>query len=311
MLLEDGSNRDAESFATYRSLRQRAGDAVRRGRWRDALPFVTHAWEWAIENGPEALQDRALCNLSIVKIHLGEDDGCVAQLGEVLLRTRDPESRWLASYNIARAHELDKRFDRGLFYGRIARDQARAMDREDLLAVSHNRLGNLYLGQSETGKATREYERSLELMKHDGGRGDGSLELGKILDNLGYCRVLQGRLEDGFRLLVRSWRILRSGDTLQPLISLHLDLAYAYLEVERPRHADRHARRALEYSRRLDEKPSVKNALFLLGESATLRGDEVQARRSYGQLQSFYPDLPVITDLLLAVDTRSMINLRA
>lgn len=307
MLLQDESMQEAESFEIYASHRERAGIAVRHGRWEEALPWVTRAWEWAVENGSEALRDRALCNLSIVKIHLGEEDGSVAQLGEVLLRTRDPESRWLASYNIARAHELDKKFERGLFYGRIARDQAKAMDRKDLLAVSHNRLGNLHLGQSETARATAEYERSLELMDSR----ESSLQLGKILDNLGYCRVLQGRLEEGFQLLVRSWRMLRSAGTVQPLISLHLDLSYAYLEIERPRHAGRHAERALDYARRLAEKPSIKNALFLLGESAALQGDEIGARQHYSQLQDFYPELPVITDLLLAVDTRSMINLRA
>jgi len=306
-MLHSDTSRAAPSSVMYEQLREKGIGLAREGLWNEALPLLDRAWEWADEHGDEELRDRAFCNLSIVKIELRQPEGCVAELGEILLRSRDPEGRWLAGYNVARAYELDKKFERGLFYARIARDQARAMDRPDLLAVSHNRLGNLYLGASETTEATQEYERALELL---GGSGP-SIDLAQILDNLGYCRVLQGRLEDGFRLLFRSWRILRSRPRREALISLHLDLSFAHLEIERPRHGARHASKALELARELGDRDSVKNALFLLGESASLAGDEDDARRYYSELQTYYPELPVVTDILLAVDTRQMINLRA
>lgn len=307
MMLESDTTQAAPSSAPYRAHRDKGAAAVRDGLWDEALPHLTQAWEWASEQGDEELRDRAFCNLSIVKIELRQADGCLAELGEILLRSRDPEGRWLAGYNISRAYELDKKFERGLFYGRIARDQARAMDREDLLAVSHNRLGNLHLGLSQTTEATRDYERALELL----GRSDPSVHHARILDNLGYCRVLQGRLGEGFHLLFQSWRMLRSGRSKEALVSLHLDLSFAHLEIERPHHAARHATKALELARDLGDRDSVKNALFLLGESASLEGDEIGARRYYSELQTYYPELPVVTDILLAVDTRQMINLKA
>jgi len=298
---------DLSPSIAYQELRERGAARVREGQWDAALPFLTQAWEWACEHGDEALRDRAFCNLSIAKIEARRASGCLAELGEILLRSRDAEGRWLASYNIARAYEIDKKFDRGLFYARIARDQARAMDRDDLLAISHNRLGNLFLGLGEATEATGEYEKALELL----GDPEPTIALAKILDNLGYCRVLQGRLDDGFRLLFRSWRILRSWGTKEPLISLHLDLSFAHLEVERPHHAARHARRALDLARELEDRDAVKNALFLLGESASAEGNETEARQHYTELQAFYPELPIVTDLLLAIDTRHLINLRA
>lgn len=306
-MLQSDTSRATPSSEVYRQFREKGVAAIRDGLWEEALPPLTRAWEWADEQGDEELRDRAFCNLSIVKIELRQTEGCLAELGEILLRSQDPEGRWLAGYNIARAYELDKKFERGLFYARIARDQARAMDRPDLLAVSHNRLGNLYLGASKTTEATREYEQALELL----GSSDPSVHFARILDNLGYCRVLQGRLEEGFRLLFRSWRILRSQHSKEALVSLHLDLSFAHLEIERPRHGARHASKALELARELGDRDSVKNALFLLGESASLGGDEDGARRYYSELQTYYPELPVVTDILLAVDTRQMINLRA
>ncbi|MEM7350439.1 MAG: hypothetical protein AAF657_06510, partial [Acidobacteriota bacterium] len=56
----------------------------------------------------------------------------------------------------------------------------------------------------------------------------------------------------------------------------------------------------------------VKNALYLLGESEKLSGNEFQAHRHFTRLQrEFYPDDPVIPDFLMATDVRKLINLMA
>lgn len=294
------------SFEIYQSLRDQAIQAGQEGRWADALPLFESAWSWAGEHGDQELADRAFCNLSIARIELGHTDGCIARLGEILLRTRDLEGRWIATYNIARAYELEKNVEKGLLYARRARDQAGRLGRNDLLASSYNRIGNLLLIHSQWIDAAREYEAALEAL--DGRPG---IALGKVLDNLGYCRVLAGRPEEAFHLLFRSWQILSRCRTPEPLLSLRLDLSFAYLEINRYGRAARHAAVALDLARHLGAQESIKNALYLLGESANLAGDVELARRHFSELQEYYPNLPVVTDLLLAIDVRKLINLRA
>lgn len=294
------------SFETYQELRDRAGQAVHNGRWSEALPLLEAAWNWASEHGDENLADRAFCNLSVARIELRRPEGCLARLGEILMRSRDPEGRWIATYTIARACELDKNLEKGLFYARLARNQAAALRRDDLLGNAHNLTGNLLLADSQPEKAAQEYEAALGLLD-----GTPGIALGKVFDNLGYCRVLDGLYEEGFRFLFRSWRILRRCGTPEPLLSLRLDLAFAHLEVNRYRDAARHAASALDLARRMEVRDSVKNALYLLGESANLAGDIELARHHFSELQEYYPELPIVTDLLLAMDVRKMVNLRA
>lgn len=306
MILKTGVAKDP-SLAGYLELRERGAAAAREGLWNEALAPLASAWEWAELNGDEELKDRAFCNLSAVRIELREEiDECLGQLRKILLRSRDPEGRWLASYNIARAYEVGKRFDRGLFYARIARDQAKAQSWKELLGISHNQLGNLLLGQNQVSEAAGEYNKALELFAD----ATPTIRSGRCLDNLGYCRVLQGRVEEGLGLLIRSWRLLSSLRCAEAMVSLHLDLAFTYLEIDRHRYATRHGLKALALARELEDRESVKHALFLLGESCCLQGDEQRARDYYNELQAYYPELPVVTDLLLAVDARHLINLR-
>lgn len=294
------------SFDTYEDLRRQADLALRECRWEEASVLFERALQQARQSGDEHLADRACCNLSIPKIELGEGKTCLPQLREILIRTADPVNRYLAAYNLAYAYEKEKRVDKGLFYARIALGHAEAAGRAEWRAAAHNSIANLYLIDSRTAPAMEAYRAALELL------GDGpSAFVGTLLGNLGYCHLLDGRLEESFRLLYRSWRMLRGGGETRALMSFRLDLAFAHLEADRPRSAGRHARAALETAHRLSDAQAAKNALYILGESAHLAGDRQAATRYFTELQGFYPDLPVVTDFLLSFDVRKLINLRA
>ena len=57
---------------------------------------------------------------------------------------------------------------------------------------------------------------------------------------------------------------------------------------------------------------SIKNALYLLGEAATLAGHQETARTYFARLQrEFYPEAAYLPGFLLAVDVRKLINLHA
>lgn len=298
------------SFETYRALRDQGRQAAQEGLFDEALELFERAGQWAEEHGDQELIDRAFCNLSALRIEIGERDGCVTRLREILMRNTDPLNSLLAAYNIAHAYEIDRTIDKGLFYGRIALKYACQIEDPSWQASAHNLIGNLHLAVSATAEATSEYEAAFELLG-DGDGSKGSIFLGKVLDNLGYCRVLDSRHDEGFRLLFRSLRMLRRFGRKEPLISTHVDLAFAHLDVDRPRSATRHAETALDLARELNSAHWVKNALLLLGQSASMDGDTEMARRHFVELQQFYPGLPVVTDLLLSFDLRKIVNLRA
>jgi hypothetical protein len=93
---------------------------------------------------------------------------------------------------------------------------------------------------------------------------------------------------------------------------LHLTLCYGYIEIGRWQRAARHGVAALKRSEETQNPNAIKNALFLLGEVASLSGDDERAYDFFSQLQErFYPDQTFLADFLLAVDVSGLVNLKA
>lgn len=277
------------------------------GRLGEGAAVVAEASAWAREHGSREQVDLCTCVRIATDLELGAPGVEVAPLREILLRNGDPGNCRLAAYTLARHYELRKEFKKALFYARIARDRSVGLGRDDYEASSHNQTGNALLALSEVEEACREYERALALMP-----ADESSWRARILDNLGYCRVLQGRSDEAYPLLYQSLAILRRLSAERYQISTRLDLSFAHLETGRLRHATRQATVALSLAERFDDDDSIKNALFLLGEAFNLRGLEVQAESCFRRLQSdFFPDQGYLSGFLLSVDVRKLVNLHA
>ena len=151
------------------------------------------------------------------------------------------------------------------------------------------------------------YERALELMP-----AAPRIERALVLDNLGYCHLVLGELKDGFTLLYESLRMLSRLDAQDLRPRPRLSLAFGYLEIGRFDYAARQAQTALDEARRAGDETSIKNALYLLGQTYNLEGDEARARDCFCELQrTFYPDNGAIPDFLLAIDVRRIIHLKA
>ena len=91
-----------------------------------------------------------------------------------------------------------------------------------------------------------------------------------------------------------------------------LDLAFALLETSHAGLAGRHAARALELAERPEDSSAKKNALYLLGAAAVASGDRLGARRHFERLQQgFYPEADYLPELLLQIDVRDLVNLKA
>lgn len=292
---------------TFEELKSRGEKAVRAGQLEEARDLFDQALTWAREQGEQPQVDLGICNRAAVVIEMGRGDGEVPHLREILVRNVDPFICQLAAYNISRHYELTKNYKKSLFYARIALERAGVLGRRDWLASSHNLIGNTLLAESFIVEACREYEKALEYAPQE-----PTAARGQILDNLGYCRVLQGRHREGYRLLYESLRILKRCGAQRYEISVRLDLCFAHLETSRLRLSHRHGTAALALAEAMEDQASLKNALYLLGEVAHLSDDVEAARGYFGRLhRDFFPDAAYLPEFLLAVDIRKLVNLHA
>ncbi|MDY7092042.1 MAG: hypothetical protein SX243_03635 [Acidobacteriota bacterium] len=291
----------------YESLREAGLDALNGGHFGEAYRLFDEALETARRLGDSTLQDRAFCNRAAVAIEIMDPQEPLQQLRCILTARKDLENSRLAAYNIARIHERTKQYKKGLFYARTALDLSELLGRPDWIASSHNRIGNLLMAESYFEEACTEYDVALRLFEPM-----PSVQRAILLENVGYCRVVQGRLEEGFELLYRGLRMLRRLKARGFQAYPHLSLCYAHIEAGRHRDALRHGTRALALAHRVSDSESIKYALFLLGEAANLSGDAETARDYLLELQrEYYPDSPEIVNFLLAVDIRPLINIKA
>jgi tetratricopeptide (TPR) repeat protein len=293
--------------AAFEELRSRGEKAIQAGRLDEAEALLDQALAWARAQGDPRLIDLAVCNRSAVLIELGRGESELPRLREILLRNGDPSSCRVAAYNIARHYELTKNYKKALFYARITRDRSDSLGRRDWLASSHNLIGNTLLAESFVEAACAEYEKALELIADE-----PSAARAQVLDNLGYCRILQQRYDEGYRFLYESLSWLRRLSARRHEISTRLDLCFAHLETGRYGNARRQGTAALRLAETLGERDAVKNALYLLGEAANLSGDVETARDHFLRLQEdFYPEAGYLPEFLLAVDIRKLVNLHA
>ena len=293
---------------TVEELRAQGKKAVSRGDLNRADSLFDAAVCRATEtNDPD--RDRLLCNLAAVRTELGTVGDLLPELRNILLRSQSGDVNCLAAYHLARNFELKKAFKKAMFYAQMSRDRADEAENPDFRASALNLLGNILLAESHEEAAIEAYEEALTVMPE----GD---EVGRarILDNVGYCRALAGRPFEAFPFLHESLRILRRNKAERWLVSTHLDLCFAHLEVSRLSWARRHGEIALKLATRTGSDDDHRNALYLLGEVATLSGDEFACHEYFGLLQDrFYPeaDRASTIELLIAVGVRELVNLRA
>lgn len=301
------SSAAADLTARYARLRERARTLCEAGDLSGALAVYDQALEEARRLGEIDRIDRALCNRMAVAIGLGDCQEVRGPLRAVLMRRASDASAFLAADNLSRAYEETKEFKKGLFYAQVARRHAEATQNPTWLAMSYNQEGNCLTGDSHFERAASAYRRALELLPET-----PSPSRAGVMLNLGYCAVTTGREDEGMGLTFSSLRWFRRFEDARGCGWAHLDLCHAYALRGRPGRAVRHGQRALAFAEETAETGLLKNALFVLGEAAQQDGDIDSAYSCFDRLQrDFYPDQPKLVELLLAVDLRQVVNLRA
>ncbi|MEM7480764.1 MAG: hypothetical protein AAF481_06295 [Acidobacteriota bacterium] len=306
--MTESSTSQSPSRSRYEILRRQASAAADLGHLDEALDLCDKSWQEAKALGEPELVDRAFCNRSAVLIALNRGSEVLRDLRELLSSTSNTVNRRFAAYHIARIYEVRKDRKKALLYARISRGELSKLEspEPEWRASSHNLMGNLLIAESRFEEAAMEYENALAVQAEA-----PELRRAMIWGNLGYSYIALERHFAGFDLLYRSLRVFRRSQAERPLMIAHLDLCFAHLEVSRYRHAWRHGQRSLELAQSLGELDTLKNCLYLLGEAANLLGNHDEARACFDRLQSYFPDVPFLTEFLFAIDVRKMINLRA
>jgi tetratricopeptide (TPR) repeat protein len=297
----------AGTSAAFEELKNRCQAALDAGQIEDARSIIAEAVAWAREHGTTNEIDSAVCGAAAVAIQLGGGEAELPRLREILLRSADPTNCRFAAYHISLHYELTKNFKKSLFYARVALDRAAIVGRRDWLASSHNQIGNALLGDSFVSEAGHEYEMALELMP-----AAPSVRRALVLQNLGYCRILQKRFREGYTLLYECLAALRRFRAFRYEAAARLDLCFAHLETERCGHARRQGEAALRLAEATGQPEAMKNALYLLGETESLSGTGRAAHAYFTRLQrEFFPDASYLPAFLMTVDVRKLINLHA
>ncbi|MCP4653810.1 MAG: hypothetical protein GY856_00175 [bacterium] len=296
-----------KSIEYFESLRRRGHKEVDQGRLDEALATYDEALEWAECHGDQRTVDLAFCNRAAVLVAQGDGRRMVGPLRCILLRQSDSTVRHLAAYNVSLFYESANDHQKGLFYARLSLDHANSTGDSEFIGRSHNRIGNALIAQSYFEQAQASYLQALELV----GEEPSPVRVAN-LDNIGYCHIVMGNYEAGFGALFRSLRLLRKLKLFQWESDIRNDLCYAYLEIDRLDHARRHGLAALVAAEKRGKYEQVKNSLYLLGEAAKLAGESLSAYSYFSRLRDeFYPEKQFIADMLMTVDTRQLVNLRA
>ncbi len=297
----------AELLARYEDFRSEVRKKLALGRLSEALEICDSAIEFARAHDAPELIDRAIVNRIGVSIEMGSTQSEIAELGKILLRASSQEVRFLAAYNLAWAYKGREEVERAISYASRALRVAETLGNAEWKASALNVLGLSHLSGSYFQEATTFFAEGLELLPDRRERRYAAL-----LDNYGYCLVVQGLFREGFRALLESLRTLRRLGESWVETAPHISLSFAYLELGKARPAKRHGLSALRLAEEMGDSKSIKASLYLLGEAAKQEGDEFAARRFFQRLQeSFYPKAPDLIDLLLVVDARTMVNLKA
>lgn len=288
------------------ALRRQAWEAVQAGRLRQAVELLDQALAMARSSGSREQVDRALCNRAAVLVELGQGASVRQELRRILLEGASGAG-FLAAYNLARYYETVKDFDKAMFYAKIAHEHARRLGDQDWISSSHNQLGNLLIALSDFEEARSQLELALTLAP-----GSSNLRRAIALDNLGYCHVVQGRYRPGFRAHFEALRIIRRLGARAWEAVVEVSLCFAYLEIGRYRRAIRHGAAALHLAEETENRETLRNALFALGEAFKQAGEPLVARRHFARLQEeFYPDAEGTADLLLLMDVLRVVNIKA
>lgn len=290
-----------ETAMRVEELRQEGLAKIRANRIEEALPLFDQALG-IVED--DTTRELLVINKAGALIQLEQDAPEVQQLPQIIMRRRSVRHVYVAAYHLQHKFLLSHDFKRSASYGKVALQAAEESGdvtwKFDVLVS----LGNACVYDSKTAEAIEHYESVLSLVPRT---PENALRISFTLQNLGYCKLLEGETERGIELIHEAIALMHEAGADGYVAESFIDLCYGYLELSELELAKSYGEKGLELA---TEVRQVRNAHYLLGEVAYKLGDSELAEYHFDKLAKFYPDFPHLKDLLLAIDLRGMVNLK-
>lgn len=283
------------------ALRQAALAKVRAEEYGEALVIYDQALALAPE---EESRELITINKADALIASQQPGAEIEALPKIIMRRRNSRHVYLAAYALQYKNHLDGNGQRAIFYGQVALRAAEESGEKSWERPVHLELGNIYIEQSMMDQAAESYARVLEYDRESADNRDLALSRAAALEGLGYCRVSQGKFEEGIAMMLEA---LPHFTTPFHRAETLVDLCFAYLELEQFERSREYGLAALEIS---SDQRHTRNAHYLLGEVAYKMGDVDTASYHFDELARFYPQFRNLKSLLFAIDLRSMVNFR-
>ena len=284
------------------------GECMRRGDFAAARALYASALDEARAQGLRDDTDRAELNLAMALLECGEIKTAEEGLREIHLRASDPRVAFTAAYHLASSLRRQGRYDQASRYAARALERAEILGDADALAPIHNLLGNLLLARSYPVDAMREYD--IALRRRESQVGDTRWSRALLLDNIGYCLVLQGRTEEGLEKIRIALALAEEIGDRRCAAECHQDLCYALLLTDDLVEAEAHGRAALDDALRHGYADVEENCHYMLGEIGSRTGDFESRNAHFDALQRDHPELPFLREFLCSVDVTGMITLK-
>ena len=291
----------------YLRLTRLAQRAFALARLQRSLAMFAAAEAEAHRLGDRELCDRAFCNRCVVLAELDRLGSVAVELKQVLIRSRDPFTAWMAAYYTSQLYEFDGNIGRALAYARRASELASACGERRALVHSANQHGVLALKDSHFAEASERFAEALRLGVEE--RTD-TVTLAIIRDNLGYCLMCTGKVDEGMALCGDAAAALETAGSRQFLPEVYQDLCYGNLQQGRFDEARLAGERALTLAQEFEHPSVERNTLMLLADAAMDMDDEEAAEQFLERLSAHYPDFRGMKAFLHAFNVREVINLK-
>ncbi len=281
-------------------LRQEARARLRSGDYEQALDVYDEALALTDD---EETRELITINKADAMIALERTGPEVNELPRVIMRRRNPRHVYLAAYALQYKYRLESDLKRALFYGQLALRTAEEASEPSWRRIVLLELGNIYELDSQIAQAIECFNESLAI-DEESPLQEKELSHSYALENLGYCLLLQGDLDNGLARVYEALEMLHD-----PIgrAEAYIDLCYGYIEKGQYEKALFYGQAGLEIAK---DPRQTRNAHYLLGEASYKSGDVEGADFHFSELSKFYPQFRNLKNLLYAIDLRSMVNLK-
>ena len=292
----------------YSKLKDLGSSKFESGRYEEALELFLESQKIAEELKDENLAHRAKCNVSATRIQLGQYEEAQAGLRQILLQSRDENIKSVAARQIAISLTKSYEFEKASEYLRTALEYSRKCGSRNLEASTLNMLGNIKLNMGEFGVALDYYQEVLEIYKDT--IRENLFEINILMENMGYCLVLNGEVSEGISLLEMCLRIAKKIKNQRNIAESAQDLCFAYLLTNNLKRASRFGSFALKTARSNNYPDIIKNCYYLLME-ISLREDRTDDFDSYfDRFQEMFPGIKLSKTFFRMFDISDIVNLK-